>query len=37
MSVNKMKCVLKNLPTNETSGVGGITDKFYHILKEELI
>ena len=37
MSIKDIKYVLKNCPTNETLGVSGITGKFCHILKEEII
>lgn len=37
MSIKDIKYILKNSSTNEMLGVGGITGKFCHIFKEEII
>ena len=33
---NKIETVIKNLPTNKSSGPGGFTGKFYQTVTEEL-
>lgn len=37
MFIKEIKYVLKNLPTNETPDLSGISGKFYYTLKEEII